>query len=284
MNVLTQIGLGYTPLFLLWGRPARTQALAAAAILLATWLAYESSPGSGVSITSGAEKVGVSAAWARENLANVGLAWHKNANLGHEVDLWLLNLLPRREPFLYSEGGYQTINFIPSLVTMLFGLMCGELLRSKLPEWRKVLLLLAGGIGGIMAGLLLDSSGICPLVKRIWTPAWTLFSTGACCLILASLFAVVDLLHYRRWTVPLVVVGMNSIAIYSMSMLLKPWAARTLKTHLGEEVFRLKVQIGDQVHYLASAADEPTVKAVMVGLLFWLACYWMYRQKIFIRI
>jgi hypothetical protein len=29
---------------------------------------------------------------------------------------------------------------------------------------------------------------------------------------------------------------------------------------------------------------EPTVKAVLVGLMFWLACWWMYRQKIFIRI
>jgi predicted acyltransferase len=284
MNVLTQIGLGYTLLFLLWGRTLRTQALAAAGILAATWLAYEWGAGPGISLASGNQEVGVTAAWAQENLAGVGRAWHKNANIGHDIDLWLLNLLPRSEPFRFNTGGYQTINFIPSLATMLFGLMCGELLRTAISARRKVLVLLVAGGVGIVAGELLDASGVCPLVKRIWTPSWTLFSTGWCCLILATLYGVIDVLNFRRWTFPLVVVGVNSIAIYCMSMLLKAWTARTLKTHLGEEIFRLKVQLGERVHYLASAEYEPTVRAVLVGLVFWLACYWMYRQKIFIRI
>ena len=284
MNVLTQIGLGYTLLFLLWGRPTRTQALAAAAILGATWLAYEINAGAGISLVSGADEAGVTAAWAQENLAGVGRAWHKNANLGHRIDLWLLNLLPREEPFRFSQGGYQTINFIPSLATMLFGLMCGELLRSGVSARRKVLLLAVAGLGGIATGQLLDLTSLCPLVKRIWTPSWTLFSTGCCCLILAALFGMIDVLHFRRWTFPLVVAGMNSIALYSMSMLLKPWTAQTLKTHLGDDIFRLRVQLGGQAHYLTDPAFEPTVKAILVGLMFWLACYWMYRQKIFIRI
>ncbi len=47
MNVLTQIGLGYTFLFLLWGRSIRTQAIAAAAILVGTWLLYVCYPAEG---------------------------------------------------------------------------------------------------------------------------------------------------------------------------------------------------------------------------------------------
>ena len=35
------------------------------------------------------------------------------------------------------------------------------------------------------------------------------------------------------WTWPLMIVGVNSIAIYCMSMLLKPWVAATWKIHLG---------------------------------------------------
>ena len=284
MNVLTQIGLGYTLLFLLWGRKPRTQAVAAAAILIGIWLAYELCAEPGVNLSEAAKDVGVTAAWAQEHLADVGRAWHKNANLGHRIDLWLLNLLPRSEPFQFSSGGYQTINFIPSLATMLFGLMCGELLRSATSARRTLLVLAAAGVGGILAGQLLHSIGMCPLVKRIWTPSWALYSTGWCCLILAGLYGVVDVLNIRRWTFPLVVVGMNSIAIYCMSMLLKPWAAKTLKTHLGDDIFRLKLQFADQAHYFVGAEYEPIVKALLVGLLFWLACYWMYRQKIFVRI
>jgi predicted acyltransferase len=272
MNVLTQIGLGYPFLFLLWGRSLRTHVLTAAALLLGTWALYAFHPGAGVDPQRGAPDAGVPAAWAQQHLAGVGPAWHKNANLGHAVDRHLLNVLPRREPFVFNSGGYQTINFIPSLATMLFGLMAGELLRSGRTARRKFHLLLAAGAAGLAAGLLWSALG-CPIVKRIWTPSWTLYSTGWCCLILAALYAVIDLRGWRAWSFPLVVVGMNSLAIYSMGMLLRGWTAKTLQTHFGEDVFKV-----------FGANPAPFVQATLVGLIFWLVCWWMYRRKIFLRL
>ena len=273
MNVLTQIGLGYWLLFLLWDRPVRTQALAAAVILVATWLLYVLYPNSGIDLATGDPAVGVSKQWARDHLSGIAPAWHKNANVGHALDVWLLNLLPLKEPFRFNEGGYQTLNFLPSLATMLFGLMCGELLRSARSAGRKLQLLIAAGLAGLVLGQVLDLTGICPLVKRIWTPSWALYSTGWCCLILAGLYAVVDVLGFRRWAYPLLVVGVNSLAIYCMSQLLKPWVAQTLRIHFGADVFAW-----------AGPLWEPAVQATLVGLCFWLACWWMYRQKIFVRI
>jgi heparan-alpha-glucosaminide N-acetyltransferase len=276
MNVLSQIGLGYTFLFLLWGRSVRTQASAAVLILAGTWLAYVLYPHAGIDLARGAPEVGVSAAWAQHYLADIPAAWHKNANVGHALDLWLVNLLPVAEPFRFNRGGYQTLNFLPSLATMLFGLMCGELLRTMRPPRRKLAILVAAGLAGLVVGQVLNLTGVCPLVKRIWTPSWALFSTGWCCLIVAGLYAVVDVLGYRRWAFPLIVVGLNSIAIYCMSMTLKPWASKTLKTHFGKDVF-LAWGALDPLY-------EPMLQCTLVGLLFWLACWWMYRQKIFIRI
>jgi heparan-alpha-glucosaminide N-acetyltransferase len=272
MNVLTQIGLGYAFLFLLWQRSVRTHVITAAALLLGTWALYSFYPGAGIDPAKGAPEVGVSATWAQQHLAGVGPAWHKNANVGQAVDTWLLNQLPRKEPFVFNNGGYQTINFIPSLATMLFGLMCGELLRSSRDPRRKLLILIAAGIGGIVAGIVWSWMGV-PLVKRIWTPSWALYSTGWCVLILAGLYAVIDLKRWRAWSFPLVVVGMNSIAIYAMSMLLKGWTGKTLQTHLGEDVFKI-----------FGSMNVPFVQATMVGLVFWLVCWWMYRRKIFLRI
>jgi predicted acyltransferase len=310
MNVLTQIGLGYTFLFLLWGRSVFTQAVVAVLVLVGTWFLYESYAGAGVNLETGAPyTAGISKEWAQKHLTGLRPAWHKNANVGHAIDLWLLNQLPRPnlwpepraavhtiglmgalqgqgvmlaapalilggpQPYRYEAGGYQTINFLPSLATMLFGLMCGELLRSSRSARRKLQILFYAGIGGLLIGLLLDLTGICPSIKRIWTPSWALFSTGWCCLILASLYGLIDVLGYRRWTFPLVVVGVNSIAIYCMSMTLKGWAAGTWRTHFGADVFKAW---GD--------LNEPMLQATMVGLAFWLACLWMYRQKIFVRI
>jgi predicted acyltransferase len=277
MNVLTQIGLGYWLLFLLWDRPFRVQVWAAALILVATWALYVAypfhNPLAGINLETGDKAVGVTRQWAQANLTGLSPAWHKNANVGHALDVWLLNLVPRNEPFVFNNGGYQTLNFLPSLATMLFGLMCGELLRSARPASRKLLILVAAGAAGLALGQFFNLTGICPLIKRLWTPSWALFSTGWCCLILAGLFAVVDVIGLRRWAFPLVVVGVNSLAIYCMSMLLKPWAAQTLRIHFGPSVFAW-----------LGPLYEPAVQAVLVGLFFWLACLWMYRQKIFMRI
>jgi predicted acyltransferase len=316
MNVLTQIGLGYPFLYLLWRRSFRTQALAAAVILVGTYLLYVTYPYSGVNIETGAPEVGITAKWAKENLTDVGPpwhkevppAWHKNANVGQAIDLWLLNRLPLhgttgnsyqqmgvvlmqnnplgaaavthyyetggREQFRYNPGGYQTINFLPSLATMLFGLMCGQLLRSSRSPAAKLRILFAAGLMGLLIGQVLNATAVCPLVKRIWTPSWALFSTGWCCVILGSLYGVVDVLGYRRWTWPLVVVGVNSIAIYCMGMTMKRWTANTLKTHLGANLFQPE---GWELY-------EPMLRSTAVGLVFWLVCWWMYRNKIFIRI
>ena len=276
-NVLTQIGLGYTFLFLLWQRTTRTQSIAATTILVSTWLLFICCPGD--------PETGVKADWAAEHLDGILPLWHKNANVAHSFDTWLLNQLPERAPFTGDEagqlrkpftsnrGGYATLNFIPSIATMLFGLMCGELLRSQRAAKKKLQLLAFAGIGGLLSGWLLDALGICPIVKRIWTPAWTLFSTGWCCLILAALYGVIDVFNYRRWIYPLAVAGMNSIALYCMSMLLKPWTTKTLKTPLGDELF-----------LLAGPLNEPFFQATLTGLCFWLVCWWMYRQNIFVKI
>ena len=273
MNVLTQIGLGYTFLFLFWRRRLRIQFVGAVFVLILTWMLYVLYPGAGVELASGSPEVGVQPEWAQQHLAELSPAWHKNANAGHAIDVWLLNQMPRQEPFVYNGGGYPTINFIPSLVTMLFGLMVGQFLRSRRSARTKLGTLLAAGMLGLTVGLILDWSGVCPLVKRIWTPSWTLFSTGWCCLILGGLYAFIDVAGIRRWTFPLVVVGTNSIAIYSMSMLLPDWTAESMRTHLGQNIFQLW-----------GAANEPALESVMVGLTFWLVCWWMYRQKIFLRV
>jgi heparan-alpha-glucosaminide N-acetyltransferase len=273
MNVLTQIGLGYTFLFLLRGQGLLRQVLTAAGLLVGTWLLYVLYPYSGIDLSQGAPDLGVSASWAQAHLAGVGAAWHKNANVGHAIDRWLLNLFPTAEPFVYNKGGYQTINFIPSLATMIFGLMAGELLRSSRSSGRKLLALLVWGSAGLLVGWGLDRMGICPLVKRIWTPSWALFSAGWCALFLAGFFGIADVLGWRGWTFPLVVVGVNSIAIYCMGQLLKSWVRGTYKTHLGPDIF-----------LTAGRLNEPLLMACLTGLAFWLACWYMYRHRIFIRI
>lgn len=288
MNVLTQIGLGYTFLFLMWRRPVTVQAVGVGLLLGVTWYAYTSFKTEGVDLQSGNEAVGIKAEWAQKELSGIDPVWHKNANFGHAVDVKLLNWFPRDldKPFEFNSGGYQTFNFIPSLATMLIGLICGELIRSGSSDSRKLVILTVIGLSGVLLGLAMQQAGY-PMVKRIWTPTWALFSTGICCLVLAALYAVIDVAGWRSWSYFLVVVGMNSLAIYMMGQLLRGWTSGRLQVHIGQPILDY---IGPakiaKIHEKFPSLDDftPMLNDISVGLVFWLVCFWMAKQRIFIRV
>jgi predicted acyltransferase len=267
-DVLSQIGLGYVFLFLLWNRPAWLQFAAAIGILAGYWCLFYAYPLPGPEDYAAA---GLSTDWPR--LGGIAAHWDKNTNAAAAFDRWFLNLFPRGEPFANNGGGYLTLSFIPSLATMIFGLLAGELLRSPRTHARKLALLAAAGLLGLAAGWTLQETGICPIVKRIWTPSWALFSTGWVLLILAAFYAVVDVAGYRKWAFPLVVAGMNSITMYVMAGLSKGWLYQTLQTHLGTGIFEF---LGPEY--------RPFLAQLWILLAMWLICYWLYRQRIFIRI
>ena len=101
------------------------------------------------------------------------------------------------------------------------------------------------GVGGLALGSLLSGLGVCPVVKRIWTPSWVLFSGGACSLLLAGFYALVDVAPRGRGMFPLVVIGTNSIAAYLIAHLLVDFIRQGLLTHIGPAFFRTAPSGGD---------------------------------------
>jgi predicted acyltransferase len=265
-DTLTQIGLGYALLFLLGFRPARDHWIALVGILGGYWLAFALFPVPGPGFDY--ETVGVANNWP--HLMNGFAAhWNKNTNLAAVFDVWLFNLLPRREPFLFNPGGYQTLSFIPTLGTMILGLIAGGVLRSKAKPWIKMRYFLIAGGSGLLSGWLLGWTGICPVVKRIWTPSWTLYSGGWCYLLLAGFYLVIEIGRLKRWAFPLTVIGMNSILIYCMSWTLD-----------GVIVDGVQFILGDSF----GGAYGSLLSGSMVIAIFWLILYWLYRRRVFLRI
>jgi len=267
-DTLSQIGLGYPILFLLAFRPPRWQWAALGVILTGYWLAWALYPVPGPGFNW--QTVGVPPDW--HHYTGFAAHWDKNANLGTAFDQWFLNLFPRVRPFVANDGGYLTLSFIPTLGTMILGLFAGRWLRAASPQIPMKRLLLAGAIG-IAAGLLLHFTGICPVVKRIWTPSWTLFSGGVCFLFLAGFSWIVDVKGYRKWAFPLVVIGMNSIAAYMIAHLFEQFISDSFRINLGPHAFAI-----------FGMGLEPFVQGAAVLLVFWLILFWMYRRKLFLRV
>ena len=267
-NTLAQIGLCYPLAALCVGRGYRVQMIAAGASLVGTWLLFV--------LHGGSPQLGpgITPEWAAANHAGIGQAWWKCSNVAHTFDVWFLNLFPQNAPFVANEGGYQTLNFLPSLATMIGGILCADWVRERdLAKTRILRVMLIAGAVLVLAGELLGLSGLCPLVKRIWTPSFSLVSTGMCVLMLSVFYYIVDMRGWRRWTFPLIVAGANSIALYMMSQLLKPWVTSLWQRYLGKDIF-----------LIAGPEWESVLRYPAIGLTFWLVAWWMYRNKFFVRI
>jgi predicted acyltransferase len=319
-DTLSQIGLGYPILFALGlmsqPTPAHGAALessaetdggrngaqpwkatlplvALAVILFGYWLAWALWPVAPADYDFAA--VGVPPDWTH-HATGFAAHWNKNANLGSAFDQWFLNLFPRGNPFVANKGGYLTLSFIPTLATMILGLIAGrwlvqwqrdracqspatraEMPGGGLPAKRDAMWVLArlGAASFLcfMFSIALDALGLCPIVKRIWTPGWVLFSGGWCFALLAAFYLVMDAGGLRRWAFPLTVIGMNSIAAYVIAHLFHGFINESLKTHLGAGFFEF-----------AGKPLAPLIQGAAVLLIYWLILFWMYRRKIFLKV
>ena len=270
-ETLTQTGMGYMAVFALAYCSTRTRWIWFAVILTAYWLFYACFP----IMPPHAQPMDFNTpeGW-QHDFTGFFAHWNHNRNAGWSFDLWLLNQFPRVRPYVGYIGGYTTLNFIPTIATMILGLTSGTWLKQAFKESISPVKKLAiAGVACIAFSLVLHFGGICPIVKRLWTPAWVFFSGGCSFLILSALYQVIDIKQWRRWSFPFVVLGMNSLAIYVMRHTLDVWFSETLRKHFGTRVFQV-----------FGAELQPVMIGACTFLIFWLILLWMYRRKIFIRL
>jgi predicted acyltransferase len=279
-DTLSQIGLGYVFLFLLGFLKTPWHWLAVGAILVGYWalFAFWPLPPEEFDPTS----VGVKPGWSY-NYSGFMAHWNINTNPAAAFDRWFLNLFGRDkdQAFIGNAGGYATLSFIPTLATMVLGLIAGTWMKAGLP--RKILWLRLFLVGVVLtaAGVGAEAAGICPIVKPIWTPAWTLYSGGICFLFLLAFTLLFDNSSpLRVLAFPLVVIGANSIFIYCAYHLTGGWVKDTLKIHLTlpERTWHFKT------YEVFGTPYETVVRGAIVIFIYWLVLLWMYQKRIFVKI
>lgn len=269
-DTLSQIGLGYPILFALGFTREKTQWLSLAAILIGYFALFAFYPLPGPDFDW--DKAGVAADW-EHHLGGFAAHWNKNTNPAWAFDQWFMNLFPRENPYLFNRGGYVTLSFIPTLGTMILGLIAGSRLKHKTSSasFIKECVIVSACLMG--SALLLSWTGVNPIVKRIWTPAWVLYSGAWCFLLLLLFYILVDVKQKQSWFYFLIVIGANSIAAYLIAHGIDGFIANSLKIHLGENYDTL---FGEGYRTLVSGT--------LILLVEWLLLRWMYKNKLFIRI
>ncbi len=235
-NVLAQIAITYFLCYLIMQLRFRWQAVVAGLMLIGHWALFVAFPGA------------------------EGPFYSKTTNVGAVIDHFVFG---RDNP-----GYWVSINFITSTATTLFGVWTGQLLRSDRSQTRKMQIMGIAAAACLALGLIIHPWN--PIIKRICTSSFTIYSTGWVLLMLLAFFWVVEVKSYRRWTFPLIVLGANSIFIYSVDMMLRGWLNNSAAVFT-----RGFPWLGD----FGPVAQSCAVLATM-----WYLCYWLYRHKIFFKL
>lgn len=175
-----------------------------------------------------------------------------------------------------NEGGWVTINFIPTAAHTIWGVICGQILLSGRSGAEKIKPFLIWGVIFLIAGYALDLSGITPIVKRIATTSFTLASGGLTILTLALFYWWIDLRdNHKKWLRIFSVVGTNSIFIYLF--------AETV----GIQWFRDFGKIFTYGLLNPIGISEPVIlviNSLFVLFMFWYITYFLDQKKVYFKI
>ncbi len=177
------------------------------------------------------------------------------------------HLLPR--PFCcFTLGDNEGIlSTLPAIATTLMGVLAGQWLRSRHSPNRKTLGLAAAGVASLLIGFVWSFNF--PIIKNIWSSSFVLVAGGWSLLLLALFYWIIDVRGYKRWAFFFTVIGVNAITIYLVSHLFDFGTITTIFVH-------------GFIHHLGAA--EPVFWAVSVMMTGWLFLYFLYRQKIFLKV
>ena len=168
--------------------------------------------------------------------------------------------------FVYGDNeGY--LSTIPSIATVMFGVLCGHLLRSSWTQRRKLQVLVGGGFASLAIGLLWGLKF--PIITRLWTSSYTVFANGWAMLIFALFYWIIDVKGYRKWAFPFEVVGLNSITIYVIQ-------------NIFNFLYVANVFVGGLSNHVGIYRE--LLVAFSVLTVKWLFLYFLYRQKIFLKV
>jgi predicted acyltransferase len=188
-------------------------------------------------------------------------------NFGNYIDVILMNKI--------NPGGWVAINCLPTAAHTIWGAVAGKWLLSGPDTQHKIKPVIILGLLTLIAGYGLDFAGITPIIKRIATSSFTLASGGWCLLALAFFYFWIDVLNHKKFLRFFTIVGMNSIFIYLFfEIVVHRW-------------------LFDYSNTIVAGVISPTglpdaliliFSALVLFMLQWYLCYWLYKKKIFFKV
>ncbi|MEA1784800.1 DUF5009 domain-containing protein [Arenibacter sp. GZD96] len=241
-NVLVQLAFTILIAYALMELPHKTQLLFSAGLLVLIEIAYR--------------------------MYNPQDPYTHGTNFGSWTDLLFMGKI--------NDGGWVTINFIPTAAHTIWGVVCGQMLLSGKSPAEKLKPIIIGGFIILVLGFTLDLLHITPMIKRVATSSFTLASGGFALLTLALFYWWIDVKNnQKKWLRIFSVVGTNSIFIY----LFAETVGHQWFTGFGKIfTYGLLAPIGVPEDIIM------VVNALFVLFIFWYITYFLDQRKIYFKV
>ena len=192
--------------------------------------------------------------------------WVNFENLG----AWFNNKIEGVE----KASTWATLNFVSTTAHTVWGVLCGKLLMSDKSPARKIQALLIAGVSGLIIGYSLDLLNITPIIKKIATVSFVFASGGWTILALCLCYWLIDVKKiFTEGSRFFIIVGMNSIFIY---MFFSIGGARLLH--------RIVDPFSNLIFGWGGELFVDMITSLGVWAALWYLCYWLYKNKMFIKI
>jgi predicted acyltransferase len=173
------------------------------------------------------------------------------------------------------------LSTLPAIATTLLGALAGERLRGSAPG--RLRGLFAAGAAAAAAGLAWGR--IVPINKSLWTSPYALLMSGLACACLAACAWVVDVRGWKRWAAPLLWLGRNAIAAFTLSTL---GAIALIAVKVGGPDGKPR-SLWTSIHRTAfDRFEDPRAGSLLFALAYlalWVAVFGvLYRRRVFIKI
>jgi len=174
-------------------------------------------------------------------------------------------------PGKLKQGTYDELAILttfPAICLTIFGTLAGDILLRNTSAISKLKELVTTGIIGIVSGLMWNF--IFPINKHLWSSSFILLTSGLSFLILSLFYWIIDVRGYSKWSFFFRVIGMNSLLIY----LLVRFVDFNESSRLLFEGFYM--HFDEKWHEVFNALGGL--------LLVWLILYFLYKNKIFVKV
>ena len=192
--------------------------------------------------------------------------WVAHKNLG----AWFNQLIEGTE----KTSIWATLNFVSTTAHTVWGALVGKLLISKKPANDKLKILCIAGIICLVIGYGLDWLQITPIIKKIATSSFVFASGGWTLCAIAFSYWLIDVKKlWVKGSLFFRIVGMNCIAIY----LFFSFGGAGL-------LYRVFTPYPASILEWAGTTTVGITTSLLVWAAQWGMCYWLYKNKLFIKI